>query len=87
MSDSTTARSTLDLTAEIVSAHVENNQVSADALPTLIREVYRTLAGVAAGSATTTAPPEKPQPAVPIKRSVLDDYIVCLEDGRKLKPY
>jgi len=85
MSDSTAARSTLDLTAEIVSAHIGNNQVPADALPALIQEVYRTLTAVAARSTAETAPAEKPQPAVPVKRSVFADYIVCLEDGKKLK--
>jgi predicted transcriptional regulator len=85
MSDSTTRRSHLDLTAEIVSAHIGHNQVPADALPALIKEVHRTLTTVGAESATTTAPPEKPQPAVPVKRSVFADYIVCLEDGKKLK--
>jgi len=71
----------LGLTAQIVSAHVANNTVSPEALPSLIQEVYRTLAG--AGKQPTR--PELPQPAVPIKRSVSHDHIVCLEDGRKLK--
>jgi len=70
------------LTAQIVSAHVSHNSVSSDALPALIQSVYTSL--------TSTAEPveEKPDalvPAVPIKRSVFPDYIVCLEDGRKLK--
>lgn len=71
----------LGLTAQIVSAHVSNNSVSPDALPALIQDVYRTLAGVG----KETVPIEKPQPAVPVKRSVFPDYIVCLEDGKKLK--
>ncbi|MGH7082864.1 MAG: MucR family transcriptional regulator, partial [Acetobacteraceae bacterium] len=58
-----------------------NNSVAPDALPALIQDVYRTLAGVGKES----APAEKPQPAVPVKRSVFPDYIVCLEDGKKLK--
>jgi predicted transcriptional regulator len=73
--------SVLGLTAQIVSAHVSNNSVSPDALPSLIQEVYRTLAGV--GKEPTE--PERPQPAVPIKKSVFADHIVCLEDGKKLK--
>jgi predicted transcriptional regulator len=85
LDNSTTARSILDLTAEIVAAHVGHNEVSADRLPALIRGVHRTLAGLTTGPATTTAAPDKPQPAVPVKRSVFDDYIVCLEDGKKLK--
>jgi predicted transcriptional regulator len=71
----------LGLTAQIVSAHVSNNSVSPDALPSLIQEVYRTLAGV--GREVGEA--ERPQPAVPVKKSVFPDYIVCLEDGKKLK--
>jgi predicted transcriptional regulator len=71
----------LGLTAQIVSAHVSNNAVSPDALLSLIQEVYKTLAGVG------KEPPqsERPQPAVPIKKSVFRDHIVCLEDGKKLK--
>jgi predicted transcriptional regulator len=71
----------LGLTAQIVSAHVSNNSISPDALPALIQDVYRTLAGVG----KEAVPIEKPQPAVPVKRSVFPDYIVCLEDGKKLK--
>ncbi len=71
----------LGLTAQIVSAHVSNNTVSPDALPSLIQEVYKTLAGVG-----KEAPePERPQPAVPVKKSVFPDHIICLEDGKKLK--
>ncbi|MBV9812152.1 MAG: MucR family transcriptional regulator, partial [Acetobacteraceae bacterium] len=70
----------LNLTARIVSAHVGHNAVTPDALPSLIQSVYRTLA-------TVDAPVQvdKPQPAVPVRRSVFPDYIVCLEDGKKLK--
>lgn len=71
----------LGLTAQIVSAHVSNNSVAPDALPGLIQEVYRTLAGVG----KDTVLPDKPQPAVPVKKSVFPDHIVCLEDGKKLK--
>ena len=71
----------LGLTAQIVSAHVSNNSVTTDALPSLIQEVYRTLSGVG----KEQAPPERPQPAVPVKKSVFPDHIVCLEDGRKFK--
>ena len=71
----------LGLTAQIVSAHVSNNSVTTDALPSLIQEVYRTLSGVG----KEQAPPERPQPAVPVKKSVFPDHIVCLEDGKKLK--
>ncbi len=71
----------LGLTAQIVSAHVSNNSVSPDSLPSLIQEVYKTLAAVGKEPAVQ----ERPQPAVPIKKSVFADYIVCLEDGKKLK--
>ena len=81
MADPTANPDVLGLTAQIVSAHVSNNSVNADALPGLIQEVYRTLSGV--GQAP--GQPEKPQPAVPVKRSVFPDHIVCLEDGKKLK--
>lgn len=71
----------LGLTAQIVSAHVANNAVSPDALPSLIQEVFKTLSGV--GKEPVQA--EKPQPAVPVKKSIFPDYIICLEDGKKLK--
>jgi predicted transcriptional regulator len=71
----------LGLTVQIVSAHVAHNAVASEALPSLIQEVYKTLAGVG----KEPAEPEKPQPAVPVKRSVFADYIICLEDGKRLK--
>ncbi len=71
----------LELTAEIVSAHVSNNSVPLAELPGLIQEVYKTLSAVGRGGPLQ----EKPQPAVPIKKSVFPDYIICLEDGKKLK--
>ncbi len=71
----------LELTTEIVAAHVGNNPVPAADLPSLIQEIYRTLASVGTSEVVT----EKPKPAVPIKRSVFPDYIICLEDGKKLK--
>jgi predicted transcriptional regulator len=72
----------LALTTDIVSSHVANNTVSADELPQLIQQVYSTLATV---SASPPAEPPAPEPAVPVHNSVHDDYIVCLEDGKKLK--
>jgi predicted transcriptional regulator len=71
----------LGLTAQIVAAHVSNNTVPPDALPSLIQEVYKTLAGVG----KEPVQPDRPQPAVPVKKSVFSDHIVCLEDGKKLK--
>ncbi len=71
----------LRLTAKIISAHVGNNQVAVAALSELIQSVHRSLA--AAGTAEPAPAPLTP--AVPIRRSVFPDHIVCLEDGKKLK--
>jgi predicted transcriptional regulator len=81
MTDSSLQADVLGLTAQIVSAHVSNNSVTPDALPALIQDVYRTLSGVG----KDPVQPDKPQPAVPVKKSVFPDHIVCLEDGKKLK--
>jgi predicted transcriptional regulator len=70
------------LTADIVSAHVSNNSVNASELPALISSVYSSLSGLGGMPA---APSEPPTPAVPIRSSIKPDYIVCLEDGKKLK--
>jgi predicted transcriptional regulator len=72
----------LGLTAEIVSAHVSNNRVASDALAGLIQSVYQSLSSAGAAA---PAPAPAQTPAVPIKKSVFADYIVCLEDGKKLK--
>lgn len=72
----------LEHTTEIVASHVANNAVSVNDLPDLIRQVYSTLATVSIDSAPQA---EKPQPAVPIKKSITPDYLICLEDGKKLK--
>lgn len=72
----------LTLTSNIVSAHLANNSVSTEEIPALIRKVYSTLANVNQDGPISS---ERPQPAVPIKKSVHADYIVCLEDGKKLK--
>lgn len=83
MSDKGTDSQLLALTAQIVSAHIANNPVEADRVPGVIRDVYRTLSGIGEGGTGATA--ERGQPAVPIKKSVFPDYIVCLEDGKRLK--
>jgi predicted transcriptional regulator len=72
----------LNLTAEIVASHVSNNSVSMADLPAVIEQVYRALTSL---SAPAEPPKEELKPAVPIKKSVTDDYIVCLEDGKKMK--
>ena len=74
----------MELAAQIVSAHVSNNTVEAGALPDLIQQVYRVLVDLKGGIGEP-ASVEKLVPAVPIKKSVYPDYIVCLEDGMKLK--
>ncbi len=81
MAEQPATANVLGLTAQIVAAHVSNNSVSPDALPSLIQEVYKTLAGVGKEPIQL----ERPQPAVPVKKSVFADHIVCLEDGKKLK--
>ena len=81
MAENSSTQTILGLTAQIVSAHVSNNAVSRDALPELIAQVYNTL--ISAGAEPVE--PEKLQPAVPVKKSVFPEYIICLEDGKKLK--
>lgn len=82
MADETPALDILAMTAQIVSAHVKANTVAADMLPDLIRDVHRAVSGLGAAPAPVA---ERPQPAVPVKKSVFPDFIVCLEDGKKLK--
>lgn len=73
----------LELTTEIVSSYVSNNQVPATDLPELINTVYAGLNNAQDGVNPVSA--DRPQPAVPINRSVSDDFLICLEDGKKLK--
>ena len=82
MSDQANSSELLSLTTNIVAAHVSNNSVAVTDLPQLIRDVYETLSGVGGGTERVT---ERPTPAVPVKKSVMPDHIVCLEDGKKLK--
>lgn len=72
----------ITLTSDIVAAHVSNNSVALDDLPTLISSVHGALAGLKPASAQ---PEPMPEPAVSIRASVKNDHIVCLEDGKKLK--
>jgi predicted transcriptional regulator len=74
---------TIELTADVISAYVSNNPVPVSELPSLIAQVHQSLVGLTNGSATE--PVEKLVPAVPIKKSVTPDYIVCLDDGKKFK--
>jgi len=73
----------IDLAAEIVSAYVSNNSVSASDLPGLIADVHRALSNTHTG--VSQPEPEPLKPAVNPKKSVFPDYIVCLEDGKKFK--
>ncbi|WP_108810354.1 MucR family transcriptional regulator [Sphingorhabdus sp. Alg231-15] len=71
----------ITLTSDIVAAHVSNNSVAVSDLPLIINNVHGALSGLS-GKAAEQA---RPEPAVPIKSSIKPDYIVCLEDGKKLK--
>ena len=73
----------IEMTADIVSAYVGNNSVSAADLPALIQSVHRALSGISSGADAAEAAPK--EPAVPIRRSITPDFLVCLEDGRKFK--
>lgn len=72
----------LALTADIVSSHVANNSVTVNDVPQLIKNIFATLSELAQPPAPVEV---KQEPAVPIRQSVKPDYIVCLEDGKKLK--
>jgi predicted transcriptional regulator len=82
MTDQTKPSELLALTTNIVAAHVSNNSVVVADLPRLIREVHDTLASVSGAGGRE---PDRPAPAVAIKKSVTPDFIICLEDGKKLK--
>ena len=71
----------LELTTEIVAAHVSNNTLAVNDLPQLIQDVYKTLVNVGNGQVSS----ERLQPAISIKKSITPDFIICLEDGKKLK--
>ena len=73
----------IELTASIVSSHVSNNSVTPDSLPEFIKNVHASLS--AATAAEQYFGDKPPHPAVPIRRSVSNDYLICLEDGKKLK--
>ncbi len=83
MPDQTTHSDLLALTTEIVSSHVANNTVPQTDIAGLIEQVFRTLSNLSGGGAPMSG--DRPQPAVPVKKSVTPEYIVCLEDGKKLK--
>ena len=82
MSEKIETNELLALTTDIVASHVSNNEVPVADLPNLIQQVFGSLAQL--GGAASAAQ-EKLNPAVPIKKSITPDFIICLEDGKKLK--
>ena len=82
MSDSA-GKSFLDLTAEIVSAYLSNNATPASEIPALINQVHAALTRVSSGRGELPAEPAKP--AVPVRKSMTADYLICLEDGKRFK--
>lgn len=85
MDDGSQARDAelIELSSEIVAAYVGHNALSVTDLPKLIADVYAALKGL--GDQAAPSDVEPPKPAVPVRRSVLPDHIVCLEDGKKFK--
>ena len=83
MAENTSDNIYIELAADIVSAYLSHNSVPSGEIPNLINQIYAALRRVSAGQAATAAEP--PKPAVPIKRSLTAEYIVCLEDGLKFK--
>lgn len=73
----------IELTADVVAAYVSNNSVPAAELPALIADIHGALGRL--GGTVEAAPAEKQKPAVSPKKSIFDDYIICLEDGKKFK--
>ena len=82
MPDQTSRDDLLAMTTEVVSAYVANNTLPTNEIPGFIEQVFKTLANVDSEGVIGV---DRPQPAVPIKRSITPDHIVCLEDGKKLK--
>ncbi len=83
MSEPSGSNNYIELAADIVSAYVSNNSVPASELPALINDVHNALLRVDSGVAPVVA--EALMPAVPTKKSITNDYIICLEDGKKFK--
>ena len=77
------AKNFIDLTANIVSAYVSNNPTPASELPALIGQIHAALLRVSTGRAELPFEPAKP--AVPVKKSMTADYLICLEDGKRFK--
>lgn len=82
MNDIKNREDLLGLTADIVAAYVSHNTLPAADVPAMIEQIFKTLSTVNGEPLVVT---DRPQPAVPIKRSITPDYLICLEDGKKLK--
>ncbi len=83
MPDQAPKNEILKFTTEIVASYVAKNTLAAQDIPGLIQQVYKSLTTLGSGESAAVA--DRPQPAVPIKKSIMPDYIICLEDGKKLK--
>ncbi len=83
MADSSSEQSLIELTAQIVAAYIGHNSVPSGEIANLIAQVHSALRRIVGASAA--APADVQKPAVPVKRSIASDYIVCLEDGKKFK--
>src|SRR3954447_9442535 len=83
MSDVAASANPIELAADIVAAYVSNNSVPTTELPSLINSVLSALTQAASGR--TEEKVEKKEPAVPVKKSITPDFIICLEDGKKFK--
>ncbi|MDD3181623.1 MAG: MucR family transcriptional regulator [Alphaproteobacteria bacterium] len=81
--DTTSNERLLALATQIISSYVGNNVISPGDLPSLMDTIYQSLSHLGAGGLAT--PEERPDPAVPVRKSVTPEFIVCLEDGKKLK--
>lgn len=72
----------LNFTTDIVAAYLSNNTVPLEEVPQVVNTVYQALNKLSIHGCAVT---DRPEPAVPIKKSIFDDYVICLEDGKKLK--
>lgn len=85
MPDDSKRQALLPMVTEIVAAHLSNNTVALGDIPRLIHEVYGALSTVGVTAEAGSAVAELQEPAVPVKKSIMPEYLVCLEDGKKLK--
>ena len=79
------SKALLRLSADVVSAYLAQNPMQPQGIPELIRSVHQTLATLEGAPPAESRQAEKQKPAVPVSRSIQNDYLVCLEDGKKLK--